>query len=94
LLEPPGTPAPPDKRDPDTTPPEVRKVTSWGRTGSNLTLMQHGFTVMQRKGTLWTATLFNRDGNRAAACQFSEALAATSSDSTKCELLVKQASSG
>jgi hypothetical protein len=94
LLEPPGTEAPADKRDPDTTPPEVRKVTSWGRTGSNLTLMQHGFTVMQRKGTLWTATLFNRDGKRAAACQFSEALSATSSDSTKCELLVRQASSG
>jgi hypothetical protein len=50
--------------------------------------------VMQRKGTLWTATLFNRDGKRAAACQFSEALSATSSDSTKCELLVRQASSG
>jgi hypothetical protein len=101
LLEPPGTKRKPDPNkkpgeepDPDTTPSKVNDVTSWGRKGSNLTLMQHGFTVMQRVGTRWTATQFNRDGNSAAACEFSEALSATSQDSTKCELLGKQASSG
>ena len=57
LLEPPGTKKKPDPNkkpgeepDPDTTPPKVNEVTSWGRKGSNLTLMQHGFTVMQRVG--------------------------------------------
>jgi hypothetical protein len=82
------------KPNPDTTPPKVNDVTSWGRKGSNLTLMQHGFTVMQRIGTNWTATQFNRDGNSTAACEFSEALSATSPDSTKCKLLGKLASSG
>jgi hypothetical protein len=94
LLQPPGTEAPADKPYPDTNPPEVRSVTSWGRKGSNLTLMQHGFTVMQRVGTRWTATQFNRDGNSTAECEFSEALSATSPDSTKCKLLGKLVSSG
>ncbi len=98
---PPGTKREPDpnKRpgeepDPDTTPPKVNDVTSWGRKGSNLTLMQHGFTVMQRVGTRWTATQFNRDGNSTAACEFSEALSATAADSTKCTLHGTLASSG
>ena len=101
LLEPPGTKRKldPNKKsgeepDPDTTPPKVNEVTSWGRKGSNLTLMQHGFTVMQRVGTVWTATQFNRDGKRTAACEFSEALSATSADATKCDVFAKQASSG
>ena len=95
LLKPPGTKKEPgDKRDPDTTPPKVNDVTSWGRKGSNLTLMQHGFTVMQRVGTRWTATQFNGDGKSTAACEFSEALSATSPDATKCTLLGTQASSG
>jgi len=101
LLEPPGTKREPDpnKRpgeepDPDTTPPKVNDVTSWGRKGSNLTLMQHGFTVMQRIGTRWTAIQFNRDGNSTAACEFSEALSATSQESTNCKLLGQPASSG
>jgi hypothetical protein len=72
----------------------VNDVISWGRKGSNLTLMQHGFTVMQRVGTRWTATQFDRDGKRTAACEFSEALSATSADSTKCDVFAKQASSG
>jgi Calcineurin-like phosphoesterase len=100
-LLPPGTKKEPDEKkkqgakpNPDTTPPKVNDVTSWGRKGSNLTLMQHGFTVMQRIGTNWTATQFNRDGNSTAACEFSEALSATSPDSTKCKLLGKLASSG
>ena len=106
-LLPPGTKKEPDeekepderkkpgaKPNPDTTPPKVNDVTSWGRKGSNLTLMQHGFTVMQRVGTNWTATQFDRDGNSSAACEFSEALSATSPDSTKCKLLGKLASSG
>jgi Calcineurin-like phosphoesterase len=97
-LLPPGTKykkkTPDEKRDPDTSPPKVNEVTSSGRKGSNLTLMQHGFTVMHRVGTRWAATQFNRDGNSTAACEFSEALSATSPDSTKCELLGKQASSG
>jgi hypothetical protein len=94
LLQPPGTPVlPDDKRDPDASPPEVRPVTSWSIAGSNFVLMQHGFTVMQRLGTLWAATEFDRDGKKLAACRFSEALLPKPSEPTACEALVTQASS-
>jgi hypothetical protein len=98
LLQPPGTedPAkknPAVKREQDTSPPKVQEVTSWGIKGSNLTLMQHGFTVMQRLGTLWAATEFDRAGKKIASCQFSETLSPKPSEPTACEALVAQASS-
>jgi hypothetical protein len=94
-LLPEGTKAPDKKPDPDTSDPIVNKVRSWGVAGQNLTLMQHGFTVMQRVETMWTATQFDREGKKTAACQFSEALASTTSDLTNCnEIRVRQASSG
>jgi hypothetical protein len=95
LVLPAGTKAPCKKRDPDTSPPKVNDVTSRGIAGSDLTLMQHGFTIMRRVGTMWTATQFDRDGNRTVDCRFSEALSSKSSDLTNCDqVLVKQASSG
>jgi hypothetical protein len=90
----PGTKAPRDKRDPDTSAPAVQKVTSWGVAGKNLTLMQYGFTVLQRAGTTWTATQFDRDGNEMVACRFSEALSPPSPDITNCDqVLLKPTSS-
>jgi hypothetical protein len=93
LLDP-GTEAPRGKRDPDTSAPIVHDVTSWGIAGKNLTLMQHGFTVLQRLGTLWTATQFDRDGKEVVACRFSEARSSASSDLAGCDqVLGRQASS-
>jgi hypothetical protein len=98
LLQPPGTEEPAEKnpvvkREQDTSPPEVQAVPSWGIAGSNLVLMRHGFTVMQRLGTLWAATEFDRAGKKIAACQVSEALSPKPSEPTACEALVTQASS-
>jgi hypothetical protein len=77
------------KRLPDKNPPKVTEVTSLGIDGMNLTLVQFGFTVMRRDGTIWSATQLDRNGNTMAVCQFSEAPPATSSDLTNCEVRTK-----
>jgi hypothetical protein len=53
---------------------------SYGIEGSSVTFAQHGFTVMRREGSAWTATQFDRDANEVVACQFSEALSPGPSD--------------
>jgi hypothetical protein len=56
-------------------------VKSYGIDGSSLTFVEHGFTVMHRNASTWTATEFGSDGRNIAACRFSEALVTeTSSD--------------
>lgn len=80
------TKAPPNKgRTEDKTSPRVWDVTSHGIDGSNLTLMQYGFTVLKRDGAIWTATQFDSTGSKIAACWFSEALSSAAS-SAGCEL--------
>jgi hypothetical protein len=73
-----------DKFVEDKDPPVVIDVTSWGIAGKNLTLVQHGFTIMRRLGTTWSATQLDRDGTTMAVCQFSEALSAAPSDLPNC----------
>jgi hypothetical protein len=90
----PGTKAPAGNRSQDGSAPIVHDVTSWGIAGKNLTLMQHGFTVLQRLGTLWTATQFDRDGKEVVTCRFSEAHSSASADLAGCDqVLARQASS-
>jgi hypothetical protein len=45
---------------------------SFGIEGSSLTFVQHGFTVMHREDSTWTATEFDSDGRFIVACRFSE----------------------
>lgn len=52
----------------------VLNLTSYRIEGSSVTFAQHGFTVMRRQGSTWTATQFDRDAKEIVTCQFSEAL--------------------
>jgi Calcineurin-like phosphoesterase len=55
-------------------------VKSFGIEGSSLTFVQHGFTVMHRKGSTWTATEFDSNGRFIVACRFSELLSMGTAD--------------
>jgi hypothetical protein len=78
----PDAAAPPSKgRTPDETPPHAREIWSQGVQASNLTVMQHGFTVLHRGGSTWTATQFDSTGGQTAACRFSETVSGGASDS-------------
>jgi hypothetical protein len=60
-------------------------VTSFGVKGSAMTFVQHGFTVLQREGSKWTATQFDSAGGKIVACWFSEVLSPTAADAAGCE---------
>jgi hypothetical protein len=70
-------------RELDKEPPKVKPIKSFGVEGSNLTLMQHGFTVLRRDGPMWTATQFDSTGGKIVACRFYEA---PSTDAPGCDV--------
>jgi len=68
---------------PKTDPDEA--VTSFEVEGSALTFVKHGFTVLHRESSEWTATQFDSAGNKVVACRFSEAASPTAADEAGCD---------
>jgi Calcineurin-like phosphoesterase len=56
------------------------EIKSYGVEGSSVTLVQHGFTLLQRDRSTWTATQFDSNGGKIGACRFSESLTKEATD--------------